>query len=252
MPELRRLVEEAQRLWGDAAARRNAIEAIARGMEGRADLVEAVARVDVAVCAGLRVLGLPRGPVQGSVQVMAGHGPQGLKEPDCTLRLWGEHIRSLTLHPRGPDTTFKTWLHESLHTRQPYSDNYANEYRHHRGFEEGMVEGLALHLVRDKARMDPLAETYRAYVAAYNTLARVVGVNAEHLRRALWSYPAGQVRGALVPTLDTLRREVTGQPLTSVQRQRIRGMADRMFSSDRLWDRPDERAMIAVWRTVLR
>ena len=140
---------DALLLWSDAAARRRAIDAIVGTFDaGEAGLADAVQWVDDTVVAGLQALGLPRGDIRGLVRINATLRPYGEKKPDCELILSGWHIRRLVADTRGPDTTFRTWVHESLHARQPYSERYREEYGPFRG-EEGMVEGLARMLVRE-------------------------------------------------------------------------------------------------------
>lgn len=251
-PELRRLSGETRRLWGDLSARREAIEAVVAGMDGRADLATAVARIDSAVVDGLQALGLPRGPIRGLAQIDAVMRPYGEKKPDCSLVVSGWHIRRLLADPLGPDSTFRTWIHASLHARRPYTERYRDDYREFRGYEEGMVEGLARELVREKARMDPREQSYDYYVTAYRALDGAAGIEPARLWRRLWATPAGEVRGAFVDAVDALREESTRLTLASEQRTRLQSAADRLFASERVSWVPDERVILRMWSLGLR
>jgi hypothetical protein len=54
-----------------------------------------------------------------------------------------------------------------------------------RGFEEGMVEGLARSVTGTAAGITVADPSYVYYVEAYRALARVAGIDAERLWRAL-------------------------------------------------------------------
>ena len=142
-PELRQLSSEALRLWGDGEARRQALVAVVDAwVAGTAELSRAINHVDAAVAEGLGVLGLPRGPVrQVRIDTMR-PGLNGQKLRDCTIVLVGEYLRTFVQVRQQGDPVFRTWLHESLHARQPYAPGASAEYRAFRGYEEGLVEGL--------------------------------------------------------------------------------------------------------------
>lgn len=157
------------------------------------------------------LLGFPRGPVQQVVLADSGGiGPYGRKDPDCALIIYVDQMRALLADPRGPDTSFRTWVHESIHARQPYGENYSAEYARFSGLEEGLAEGVARLIVREKAGMNPVETSYQYFVAAYRTLTEVFGIDAERLWRRLWIQPAGAVRGVLVDAVDAERREQSG------------------------------------------
>lgn len=252
-PELQALSGDALRLWGDADERRQALEAILHAWEhGDPDLRAAVEYVDSAVEAGLRACGLPRGPVL-EVRIEDGFGPQGRKRLDCSLLLGGVSMRRVVREDRRPDSTFRTWVHESLHARQAYATDVYWEYRAHRGFEEGMVEGLARLITREKAGLDPSDTSYAYYVAAYRALARAGDLDVEELWRALWQHPTGMVRGNFVGTIEMLRRSGTGESLTTAQNVRLQGIADLVFGSDRVdftADEPTEGTLTSLWRAA--
>jgi hypothetical protein len=217
-------------------------------------LDRAVRRVDAAVVDGLRALGLPRGPVR-RVSLDAGFdvvAPSGRKQADCTLVINGNLLEALLADPRGPDTTFRTWIHESIHARQPFAAGHESEYRRHRGYEEGLAEGLARLVVRVKAGMDPRESSYQYYITAYRGLTRAFDIDLEQLWRRLWARPLGQVRASFVHGVDDLRAERTGDGFAAVQRERLLAIADRLFDSDRANHLGDEDAMMRLWRTVAR
>ena len=240
-------------MWGEAAERRRAFEAILTGWEtGRPELRAAVGRVDEAIVAGLRALGLPRGVVREVRIESAGWGWVGRKHPDCSLVLDGEAIQDLIRLYDQPDTVFRTWVHESLHARQRHAVSPDTESRSVRGYEEGLVEGLARRITRDKAGMNPLEPSYDYYVQAYRCLARLLGDDVEQLWRELWRFPTGQVRLEFVGVVLGRLRRISGYAMTAIQRSRLQVVADRFFSTSRLWDQPDEGTMIQVWRSVFR
>jgi len=208
-----------------------------------------VARVDRAVVAGLRALGLPRGPIR-RLLVEGGPGPYGRKDPDCTLLLFGDRIRELLREPRGPDTTFRTWVHESLHGRHPRLASYRREYAQWPGYEEGLAEGLARLVVRDRAGLDPIEASYHYYVIAYRAVARTIDTDVERLWRGLWQSPLGGVRASFANTVDELRRERTGRALMSRQRAKLGALADMHFQLARARGSPHEDAMMREWRTA--
>jgi hypothetical protein len=187
----------------------------------------------------LQILGLPRGAVR-RVRVEDAHSRWfGHKDPDCSLLLAGDGMRHMRRVRRRPDSTFRTWVHESLHARQPFSAHAIAEYRAFRGFEEGMVEGLTRHVTRDRAGMSLPDMSYDYYVQAYQTLAPELGIAVEQLWRELWQHPTGAVRSAFGGTVETVYRSTTGQAVTASQRARLRGVADQLFSAARSNDRPD-------------
>jgi hypothetical protein len=252
-PELRTLTGDALDLWGVAPRRREALLAILTAWEaGSPELGARVARVDAAIEAGLRAVGLPRGPVR-AVQVVEARGPWlGRKDPDCTLLIAGDAMRQVILRQAQPDATFRTWVHESLHARLPYAAGAGTEYRAAPGYEEGVAEGLARLVVHAGAGVPAVAGSFDYYVRAYAVLAQSIGVEAAVLWRALWEYSAGAVRAALPSVVDRLRRASMGQGLDRAQRARLQGIADQVFRGARSRDEPDSRTLGTLWRLALR
>lgn len=247
-PELTALGDDARQLWTNPTRRVEALGAIVTAWDlGRSDLDECVRRVDQAVAAGLEALGLPRGPVRGVSVESVGRGWAGRKYPDCRLVFDAEVLRAM-LRTHQPDDLFRTWIHESLHGRQRYSPRASDEIRRFQGFEEGMVEGLARTVARDKAGMHLLGLSYDWYVVVYQSLATVVGVAPELLWRQLWQSRAGEVRLAFPAVVDTHWSQRTGQPLTAAQLGRIQAMADVLFASARKDDQPERSSLDTRWR----
>jgi len=153
---------------------------------------------------------------------------------------------------RQADDSFRTWVHESLHARQPYGARALGEIRTHQGYEEGMVEGLARLATRVKAGMRPREASYDYYVVAYRALAASAGVDVEALWRGLWQHAPGEVREAFVRVVDTLRAGTVGEVLLPVQRGRLLAVADQLFASARKNDPPAAGAAAALWKVALK
>jgi hypothetical protein len=151
----------AFRLWTDVEERRSALEAIlAAWEEGAADLPARVARVDRAVVAALEVLGLPRGPVRAVLVEASSRGWAGRKLPDCAIVLDALVLHSNLRLVNRPDSVIRTWLHESVHARQPYGPEAIRANRGFRGYEEGLAEGLARLVVNDIAGFQASGGTF--------------------------------------------------------------------------------------------
>jgi hypothetical protein len=202
--QLQDLAGDALLLWGNTNVCRQALEAIITAWEsGSGDLEAAVAHLDTAICDGLRALELPRGPVRALRIESMRLGLSGQKLPDCTLILVGERMRSLVRQRGEPDAAIRTWIHESLHARQPYAPEAGAEYRSFRGYEEGLTEGLT-QCVQAAAVISVSETPFAFYVAAYRALADALHLEVEHLWRALWAFPVGEVRKAFVTTAQQL------------------------------------------------
>jgi hypothetical protein len=179
-----------------------------------------------------------------------GRGWLGRKTLDCSMRFDSDVLRLIPSSDR-PDVLFQTWAHESLHARLPYSIEAHAEQREFRGFEEGLAESLA-RLVMRKAGISPPQSSYTFYVAAYRVLASQLGGGAEQLLRELWKYPTGNVRAAFPAGVGRLWRDMAGHSLTTEQTMRLRRVADRLLSTSRQRDEPDEGVMARLWESVFR
>ncbi len=102
-----------------------------------------------------------------------------------------------------------------------------------------------------KAGLLPPEQSYRWYVAAYRTAAETFGIDLAALWGRLWARPLGEVRAAFVDIVDLLRQQGSAA-LTPPERTNLQVMADRIFSSARTNDPPNERAIIDLWRLVWR
>lgn len=127
------------------------------------------------------------------------------------------------------DRFFSTWIHESIHARQPYSSDAGEEYQQHRGFEEGLVEGLTRYMLQ-QAGIPPVEGSFSFYVAAYEQLASTLDVQAVDLWRSLWEHPAGTVRDSFVDVIDNFYQQKVGIRLVHSQRLRIFITATGLFS----------------------
>ena len=251
-PELLALSDGALSVWADPAARAAVVDRILNTWQsGDPTLPAAVERLDSAVREGLELLGLPRGPVAGVRVESVGRGWLGRKLWDCSIVFDALVMRALSDRSR-PDTVFKTWVHESIHARQRPGPGAAIERAGLRGYEEGVAEGLARALTREKAAMQPLETAYTFYVEAYRALAEVLQTDAEALWRALWRYSPGQVRTALPGVVSNLHGGRGARALSVEQTRALLAVADRLFATARLRDMPDAESMNRLWTAVFR
>lgn len=244
-PEVRRLSGDPLRLWGDARTRRLALEDILAAWrhEQPERLRIAIERVETAVREGLGQLGLPRGPVREVEVRRRPGGRHAAKLPSSVLVLSGNYLQAMLELRHSPDSVLRTWLHESLHARQPFTgDRYAAEAEHWLGYEEGLVEGLARLVVQDKAGVTTLDLAYEGYVRAYRALARVLGVSAEQVWRDLWQVGLGGVRAAFPSVVTSLRGDET---------QALLDVADQLFATTRLAADVADSQLERIWRSVL-
>lgn len=252
-PELRGLPADARAIWGDPDARRGALEAILDAGERRDPGLDAlIRRVDDAVVQGLAALGFPRGEFRAVELDIFGRNWAGRKRPDCTLLLDAGALGQLRQVMGIADAIFKTWVHESLHARAPYSDRAPAEYGTWRGYEEGLAEGLARLIVNGKAGMMAPEVSYDAFVRAYRALAVVVEIDVGRLWTELWSRLPGEVRAELPDVVDALRRGASRRSLTLRERTGLRMVGDRVFASGRTADSADADMLERTWRAVFR
>lgn len=249
---LQKLSPAARRLWGDSRARQQAFEEI-RAAHRAGDLNRlkaAVEAVDAAVVEGIDALGLPRGPVT-NVRVEANLGANGYKNPLCQLRVALEYIERSLLQDQNPDSPFRTWVHESMHARQPFPPSAMHEYTPWTGYEEGMVEGLARLIVKKKAGMLPKLGAYSHYVRAQELLAAEVGIEPEKLWRRLWTFRTGTIRANFVDVIDGLSQEAGAEPLSGDQRRKLGSAADELFRGGQSFKDVDSGAIRNRWRQAL-
>lgn len=249
-PELCRLSGDALQVWGDARTRRLALEDIlaAWRYEQPDRLRAAIERVDAAVREGLVQLGLPRGPVR-EVQVRWRPGGQhAAKLPSSVLVLSGNYVQAMLELHHHPDSVVRTWIHESLHARQPFTGaQYAAEAQQVLGYEEGLVEGLARVVAQDKAGMVTLDLAYDGYVRAYRALARGLGIGVEQVWRDLWQAGLGQVRAAFPGVIAALR----GGQAHLEKAHELLEVADQLFATSRQDADVADSQLERIWRSVL-
>jgi hypothetical protein len=219
MLDFSHLSPDTLQLVQDARFRAHLTTALLRSDPSSSEAAHARDTIDAAVVEILEAAGLPRGPINGLVVDRFGRSWYGRKTADCTLLI---DAGTLSLLPEADrsDSALRTWIHESLHARHPYSPGFDREWREHRGFEEGLTEGLTRLIVVDSLRLHPVVASYHFYVAAYRALARVLEVDVEQLWRAIWAYPAGDISAMLLPIVERILMERGRASLTVAQRAR--------------------------------
>lgn len=236
------LTPDAVSIWGSSDERHAALRAIVEAKEP-VTRRNALLRVDRAVVEALEALGLPRGPVQG-LEVQSGFVPwNGRKHPDCTLFLSQiQLLNAIRLDQQ--DVYFSSWIHESLHARQPYGATF-QEYREWPGYEEGLVAALTQRVLR-AGGITGIRHSFPYYETGYEILSAVAEVDVEVLLRRLWSHPPGHVRHAFGETINELRSR---NGMASLDRLQLAG--DLLFRTDRMRSFPDRGTMTMVLMRVL-
>lgn len=252
--ELRSLVGDALQLWGDADARRRALLNLLAAWDrgDRVALERALLRVDGAMAAGLVVLNLRRDPGVAVQLGSFGRGWIGRVGLDGDIRLDMDQVRHYLLEAREPDRVIHTLVHESLHARAPAAATRGAEASQWKGYQEGMVEGLARCVTSERAGMRVLDPSYSFYVASYRALAAVAGLDVEALWRALWRVRPGEVRAWFTASVNAARQQLGAATLSAEQHRRLGGIGDRVFAGSRSDDRPDERALVRSWEVAFR
>jgi len=246
--ELRQLHGDALAIWTDSSVRHRVLRGLAlptiSGAHGGSAL-----RIDDAVRAGMRAFGLRRGRKSSAIVMPLGSGVRGRKTPDCFIQINASYVAEMLGERGAPDGIFKTWVHESLHARKPFADlDIVNgEYPMYQGYEEGLVEGLARWMTRDKAGM-AFVSTYASYVRAYEVLADVLGIETVALWRRLWRYPFGQVRSAFPEEIGPIWYTHTKR---QIMPGRLQGVADRLFSQQERMPPYSDADMIILWKEAL-
>ena len=261
-PRLRSLKGDILDIWGDAATREGALRDIydvygalrhpknsPREQAHLRQLLAATAdRVDKAVAAGLNALGYPRGPV-GRVDVTEIPGPaSGRKTPQCDVQISGPRLGDFLDTFHAPDKGLRTWVHESLHARAPFTRDYSRGYNPRRGYEEGLASGLAQIVTRDCAAMQVGSPAFPHYLRSCEILAEEIGVTTEALLRNLWAHPLGAVRDRFGGVVAGVYQAHTGRPLAPGQIAALVRAADRLFSSTQSGHLVDIRG---TWKGVL-
>jgi hypothetical protein len=251
MLDVSRLSQPTLRLVQDAGYRARLTVDLLQLDPSSPEATSARDTIDAAILEILVAAGLPRGPINGPIVERFGRGWFGRKTEDCSLLI---DIGAFDLLPedRRPDSLIRTWLHESIHARQPYAPGFQAEWRDARGFEEGVAEGLTRQIVVDELKLRPVLSGYHSYVVAYQALARALEIDVEHLWRQFWTIPAGGIGQAFTVVLSqvlTTHRRVSLGALTG---RRASALAALQFANRRGSDHPDLDALTAAWRQVLR
>jgi hypothetical protein len=244
------LSSATRRLVHDAQFRARLTSSLLQSDSASSDAEDARNTIDAAVVEILDAAGLPRGPVIGPLVERFNRGWFGRKVEDCRLLIDVEMFSILPEDVRS-DSVLRTWIHESLHARQPYSPGFRREWRETSGFEEGMVEGLTRLIAVERLGLLPGFVSYDFYVAAYRTLATVLGIDTETLWRELWMYPVGEIREMFLSVIERILEEQAQRSLHAVQRARLFAGALRYFSTGRAQDQPDETRLMATWRRAI-
>jgi hypothetical protein len=239
-----------RRLVHDARFRARLTSILLQSEPSSSEAEDALNAIDAAVVEILDPAGRPRGPINGPVIARVGRTWFGRKAPDCTLSI---DIEAFSLLPDDarPDSLIRTWIHESLHARQPFSRGYQREWREALGYEEGLVEGITRLIAVEWLGLRPVVASYDYYVVSYQTLATVLSVDPERLWRLLWAFPVGEVSLGLVSTVERILLERREPHLSPAQHARLALFGIRHFDSRRVHDRPNEQLLVSAWRSVI-
>ncbi|HLZ29775.1 MAG TPA: hypothetical protein VKV73_20845 [Chloroflexota bacterium] len=249
-----RMPPEVRELWTNDRQREFAFGEIVAALEyphRSLGLDDAVEQVDRAVVVGLAQFGMPRGPLRAPVAVVPRSlGHNAIKLQDCSLVVSSTYLRTLKRLYGTVDPAFRTWVHESIHARQPYANGFLDEWEAYEGYEEGMADGLS-GLLCGWARMETLTTDYEAYVRGYAALAKVLAVPLWSLLRPLWDYPMGRVRFGL-PRVVALRwHQLMGAEITADREQALLRAGDRVFASGRTRLDLSDSDLEELWRAAL-
>lgn len=248
--ELSRFSPATRQLVQDARYRASLTSDLLRSDPSSSESIHARDAIDAAVVEILVAVGLPRGPINGPIVDHVGRGWFGRKAEDCRLLIDTWALGQIPEANRA-DSLLRTWMHESLHARQPYHPGFQAEWRDFRGFEEGVVEGLTRRVTVELLGLQPLLLDYHPYVAAYRALARTLDLEVERLWRQLWTVPAGGIGHSLVDGLERSLAEHGRAPLNALRRQRIAILARRLFATERGREQPDVEVLMATWKQVI-
>jgi hypothetical protein len=158
------------------------------------------------------------------------------------LFLASDVLRAVLPPSGGPEEVLLAWVHESLHARQPFAATAITEYRVSRGYEEGMVQGLAEGIIRHYCGQFPLSTSFAYYISVYQALASLLAVEAEMTWRKLWTWALGTLRAGRIEVVNELR------PLNAAQRVQLVAVADIMFVSGRSDYAPSEASARQLWQ----
>ena len=236
------LTPDARQIWISSEERHAALRDIVEATSTSARQ-NAIFRMDRAVVEALAAVGLLRGPVQG-IEFQSGFVPwNGRKHPDCTLFLSQmQLINAVRLDQL--DVYISSWIHESLHARQPYRDT-SQVSREWPGYEEGLV-GALTQRVLTAGGITGVRHSFPYYETGYEVFSLVAEVDMDLLLRLLWSHPTGYVRQAFGPTINEMRSR---NGLSELDRLQLAG--DLLFRVDRMRNLPDRNAMTKLLMRIV-
>src|SRR5690606_35078975 len=198
-------VPPEDRFWQNAAVRLHRIWELAQAFKSgdQAAIAAAVKAIDDQVVDALRREALPRGPVAKLRVAYEWEDPglektYGYKAPSCDIGINREMVERIIAGNLAPEKLLHTWLHESIHARQPFSPFAMMEYNRAPGFEEGVTDGLARRLIRRLTGwVNPERHSYDNFVNAMEGLALALDEDPEQFLRRLWQNPTGRVADAV-------------------------------------------------------
>lgn len=223
-PALQGLSGDALSIWGSPIIREEALRDIVQAFDaGDMDRLRvATKRVDDAAAAGMQELGFARTPPRSvTVQppdVMG--GDRGSKSDSCDIRIGVEWIRESLDSSHTPGNAFRTWVHESHHSRLPFDSDWRTELFSKAGYEEGLTEGVARHIM-DLANIPHNSGVYNRYVSTYEHVAAQIGVEPAELYAKVRVRAVGGVRRGFADDVSELYEKVHGVPFTDSQKSNL-------------------------------
>jgi len=219
-------------IWDDRAVRRGALYAILEAYESGDELLlnAAVLRFDVAVTDRLRALGYPRHPT-AIVRICEWEAP-GRTTPSLEVRLGKWFLRRDLILRDDADRPLRTWVHESIHAREPWAPDWKGEFEVWPGYEEGLASGLAVLILHRSGIAVEDNPSYSFYVDVYRELAARIGVEFETLLRKLWEYQPATIRRNFGRIVNSLYKQAGARSLSKTQLRRLRSAADAQFGRE--------------------
>jgi hypothetical protein len=242
----------ARDFWTNRAQRRQLLGTLLAEWEPLTEAyIPYVTQIDDYVADLLAGVGLPRGEIRGIAIDWDLLDAHGAKTPSCLIRLGATYLSEALTEWDSPDEVMRTWIHESLHARQPFASHYRSELGPHKGYEEGLVIGLADAIARGLLGLEIEAAEEEHYARAYRALAAVIKCDPVDLWAGLWQWPTGAIRGHFVDFLGTLWQTQAGQPLGSREREKLQPVADHLFGSYAAPRDLAEPQLMTMWQEAL-
>src|SRR5690606_4903185 len=125
-------------------------------------------------------------------------GAYGYKNPACRIAINRKLVEDVIAGAVDVDKLMHTWVHESIHARQPFAGSWRVEDRRAPGLEEGMTDWLARRLIRRLTGwVNQNPHPYDNFVNAMEGLALALDEDPEQFLRRLWQNPIGRVSDAV-------------------------------------------------------